>query len=109
MRLEKLAVVGLLSVSVAACVVVPLDIGRSPRIELLESALEVGRTTRGQVLEIVGPPAGVGRVNLAFHSEPRILWNYVHQAGDLNDPRQTLLWVFFDGDVYEGYMWLSTE
>jgi hypothetical protein len=84
-----------------------LEVNRPPRTELLETALEPGHTRRGDVLEILGPPDGVGRTKLIFHPEPRVLWQYFHEEGSSNDMRFALLWVFFDGDVYEGYLWFS--
>ena len=107
MNIRACAVAGLLSIAQLSCVTVAMEINRPPRTELLETALEPGHTSRGDVLEILGPPDGVGRTKLIFHPKPRILWHYVHQEGSSNDLRLAFLWVFFDGDVYEGYLWFS--
>ena len=78
MKIRVLTVAGLFPVLMSGCVTVMMEVGRKPPTDRLETMLEVGRTNRGHVLEILGPPDGVGQANLIFHPEPRILWQYLH-------------------------------
>ena len=39
---------------------------------------------------------------------PQPTWTYYYEAGTFRDARRQYLWVYFDGDVYDGYMWFSS-
>ena len=87
----------------------PERTGTRPRFELVETALEVGATRRGQVLEILGPPDGAGRVSLPMHPEPRTVWNYNEQDGSRGKVSVYSLSLFFDDKVLSGYLWFEFE
>jgi hypothetical protein len=40
--------------------------------------------------------------------EPRTMWSYYYEEGDLKDMRRIFLFVYFDRDKYDGYMWFSS-
>ena len=63
----------------------------------------------GQVLEILGPPDGAGRVSLPMHPEPRAVWNYVEQDASWDEISMYFLSLFFDDQVLSGYMWFTIE
>ena len=102
------------TLATAACVSVsvtplPERTGTRPRFELVETALEVGETRRGQVLEILGPPDGAGRVSLPMHPEPRAVWNYFEQDASRDKLSVYSLSLFFDDQVLSGYLWFKFE
>ncbi len=99
----------LAALSTAACAMMPVRTGTRPRVELIETALEVGATRRGQVLEIMGPPDGAGRISLPMHSEPRAVWSYVEQDASWDELSWYELSLFFDDQVLSGYLWFSVE
>jgi hypothetical protein len=70
--------------------------------------LVVGKSTQGDVVARLGAPTGKGRAMLPIESEPRTLWSYYYEEGDLNDSRRIFLFIFFKGDLYDGYMWFSS-
>ncbi len=99
----------LLALAMPACVYMPVRTGTRPRIELVETALEVGETRRGQVLEILGPPDGAGRASLPMHPEPRAVWNYTEQDASWDRFSFRSLLLFFDDEVLSGYLWYTIE
>jgi hypothetical protein len=98
-----------LALAMPACAFVPVRTGTRPRIELVETALEVGDTRRGQVLEILGPPDGAGRASLPMYPEPRAVWNYAEQDASWDRISYRELMLFFDDEVLSGYIWYTVE
>lgn len=82
--------------------------GNPPNISALESKIELKQSTRSEVLAAVGKPFGKGRAMFPFQPSPRDVWSYYYEAGDMNDDRRTFLFVFFDRDRYDGYIWFSS-
>ena len=99
----------LLALVIPACAYMPVRTGTRPRIELVETALEVGETRRGQVLEILGPPDGAGRASLPMHPEPRAVWNYTEQDASWDRISFRSLLLFFDDEVLSGYLWYTID
>ena len=108
-RLPLLAGLLILALLVApGCMTLFVQTGERPRTELLDDALEIGRTRTSHVLEVLGPPQGMGRGMLPMHSKPRTVWAYYYQEGTARSLRRALLYVFFDGEIYDGYIWFSS-
>ncbi len=40
--------------------------------------------------------------------DPRVMWSYYYEEGTLQDVRRTFLFVYFDGDLFDGYFWVSS-
>ena len=99
----------LLALALPACASMPVRTGTRPHIELVETALEVGETRRGQVLEILGRPDGAGRSSLPMHPEPRAVWNYGEQDASWDRISYRELMLFFDDEVLSGYSWYTIE
>ena len=99
----------LLVLVMPACAIIPVRTGTRPRIELVETALEVGETRRGQVLEILGPPDGAGRASLPMHPEPRAVWDYTEQDASWDRISFRSLLLFFDDELLSGYLWYTIE
>jgi len=90
------------------CLDMQMRIGRQPNPELLENPLRPGQSTRAEVIRVLGPPDGKGQEMLPIEAEPRTLWSYYYEQGTLKDSRRIFLFVFFDQDLYDGYMWFSS-
>ena len=82
--------------------------GRLPDISALETRLQVGESTMNEVKVAMGEPYGRGRSMFPFHDEPRDVWTYYYEEGDLKDDRRTFLYVFIYEDKYDGYIWFSS-
>lgn len=99
----------LLAALLAGCVGgVSIRSGRWVDPTLLESRLTVGVSTRADVRRVLGVPLGGGAALLPGMPGPRTQWYYYYEQGTLEDDRRQFLFVFFDGDAYDGYLWFSS-
>ena len=96
------------------CGPVKVRAGEPPDLPALATTLEIGKSTRNTVEATLGAPQVRGRSMLPWRSAPRTVWTYYHELGTIDlgggesDVRRTFLFVFFDGDSYDGYMWFSS-
>ncbi len=97
----------LLSTMVMGCDI-RMRIGNRPNTDLLETALRVGESTRADVRAALGAPFGTGRSMIPIDPTPRTVWSYYYEEGDLKDARRIFLFVYFNQDRYDGYMWFSS-
>lgn len=88
--------------------------GTKPDPAALTRSLEVGKSTQQAVQVALGTPDGRGRTMLPWQKASRTLWTYYYEEGvvDLgggpSDDRRTFLFVFFDDDRLDGYLWFSS-
>ena len=102
----------LLLALISGCAELEIRTGRMPNIAAQEQFLKLGQSTRTEVETLLGKPYGKGRAMLPFHSRPAELWVYTYEqariAGlQLQDANRALLFVYFDADLYDGYIWFS--
>lgn len=107
-RISLICLVTFIAITVAGCMDMRTHIGRYPYISALESSLRIGESTRKDVLAALGEPYGKGSEMLPFEITPRPLWSYYYEEGSLKDSRRIFLFVFFDKDRFDGYMWFSS-
>jgi hypothetical protein len=94
-----------------ACAPVNFETGRKFDPDVLEQSLHPGDSTESDVRKTLGEPFGTGRALMPFHETPRTVWTYSYQRGSFNmgsgesDTDMLLLFVFFAGDRYDGYIW----
>jgi hypothetical protein len=79
----------------------------------IESGLTVGKSTAEDVRRVLGEPAGVGREFLPFHAQPRTVWSYHFEEGQVSlsgsgDTRRVFVWIFLTDAGYDGYLWVSS-
>jgi hypothetical protein len=82
--------------------------GHRPDVDLLEKKLRLKESTSADVILALGQPFGKGRLMFPIDPKPRTLWSYYYEEADMNDARRLFLFVFFDQDRYDGYMWVSS-
>ena len=88
--------------------------GTKPDHAALTRSLEVGKSTQQAVQVALGAPDGRGRAMLPWQKASRTVWTYYYEEGvvDLgggpSDDRRTFLFVFFDEDRFDGYLWFSS-
>jgi hypothetical protein len=103
----------------AACGTFQLRMGNRPDINLLENSLHLGESTRAEVLATLGEPIGRGMARLPVDPRPNAgaMWSYYYEEdlvkGILSqqpsvDGRRMFLFIVFEGDTYDGYMWFSS-
>jgi hypothetical protein len=90
------------------CAEIHTRIGRQPDIDVLEKKLRIGESTSAEVRAALGEPFGKGREMSWRGEKPRMMWSYYYEEGDLKDARRIFLFVYFDQDRYDGYMWFSS-
>ena len=90
------------------CMSVSIRVGRKPDVYALEQSLKVGESNRADVLRTLGEPFGAGRGAFAAEWAPRDILTYYYETSTMKDSRRVFLWVFLDGDRYDGYMWFSS-
>jgi hypothetical protein len=123
-RLERIVVV-LVAMAAAAPTVRAEETPSTPlgaaRIVLLEARLHRGLSTKTDVQQLLGPPAGSGGAELPGDSIRRDIWYYGNIEVTNEHPElwsnselvvvatraQRTLLIFFEGDLYSGYLWIS--
>lgn len=101
----------LICFSAAACTMrVEVTVGNRPNLELLETSLRLGESRGADVRAALGEPLGQGKAMLPTVPERGAMttWSYYYGEGSREDVRAMLLFVFFDHDIYGGYMWFSS-
>lgn len=95
--------------------------GAFARADRIGTELQRGVSTKADVERLLGKPNGRGMTLLPTQDSVRELWTYVHVetgAPKLEgrvfgvptvrmDSRQQDIYVFFDGDRFDGYMWAT--
>ena len=93
------------------CAPMQFETGRKFEPAVLEQSLRTGESTQADVKRTLGEPFGTGRALMPFHESPRTVWTYSYQRGSINmgsgesESDMLLLFVFFDGEKYDGYIW----
>jgi hypothetical protein len=85
-----------------------IRMGQRPDTDVLEKSLRMGESRSKDVIAILGEPFGKGRIMLPIDPKPRTMWTYYYAEGDLQDARGIYLFVHFDEDRYDGYMWFAS-
>lgn len=99
---------------VAGCGTINMRVGNRPDIGALQGTLRLGTSTQEQVRAALGEPYGRGRTMLPWHASPRTVWSYYYEeatvslGGGESDDRRIFLFVFLDGDRYDGHLWFSS-
>ena len=90
-------------------------VGRHPDLTALNQRLRLGESTIDDVLAALGPPVGKGKLMLPVDTVSRSLWSYYYSEGFFKmgsesdgEIKGLTLFVFFDEDRYNGYMWFSS-
>ena len=103
--------------SVMGCGPTTATTGAFTEVNRLESNLKRGVSTKSDVQQMLGAPAGSGNAIFPTDPMPREVWFYqdieVTDATRVGDKvirvnaRQQILLVFFKREVFDGFMWYS--
>lgn len=108
---------GLLSLVIAFCLLIlisgcagdiRLRMGQRPNTAALEKNLRLWESTPVDARAVLGEPNGKGRALLPIDPRPKTIWSYYYEEGDMKDSRRIFLFVFFDQDRFDGYIWFSS-
>lgn len=102
-----------LLIAAVGCVSGRMVMGVPPRVERLERELQIGKSTADDVRRVLGEPDGRGESSLGIHDGHRTVWSYYYEFSDFSGSEverwgRTFLWVYLDGQVYDGYLWFSS-
>jgi hypothetical protein len=93
----------------SSCMDIHFRMGRQIDPGVIEKSLRLKESKTSDVLAVLGEPFGKGKAMLpAAHRTPRTMWTYYYGEADMKDGRGMYLFVFFDQDLYDGYMWFSS-
>lgn len=116
--LIALVLPSLILLLVSGCMKMHIYLNTRPNVSALDDLLKVGQSDEADVLAVLGTPSGKGKEMFPigqewgtlnnYHQKQRTLWSYYYEEGSLKDDRRIFLFVFFDGDRYDGYMWFSS-
>ena len=98
----------LVALCVSACTNLSVNAGRRIDVTSLDQALRIGESTREDVKRAMGEPFGQGQSMLPTDSKPKDLWTYYYEESTMKETHRIFLWVFFEGEHYDGYLWFSS-
>jgi len=114
----KAALILTLALFTAACSMdINLHMGHRPDPAGLEQRLRIGESSTVDVVAVLGPPDAKGEVMLPLQQRPMVMWLYSYEeiatrlilpVTNTHDPRSLVMFVFFDGDTYQGSLWASS-
>ena len=112
-RVWLLGLVVLIAIASTACGTVRIEAGRLVDPSVLETQLRIGESTREDVRAALGAPLGEGRAMLPMDPGPRTVWSYAFaevlvEGVEAKDAREMSVWIYFDGNRYDGYLWFSS-
>ncbi len=107
-RIAALICLLILILPAAGCVRARQNTGIPPDTSVLETTIRPGISTRAEVAATLGEPDGKGKTALYGGDAPRTIWSYFYEEGNLRESRRIYLFVFFNKDCYDGYLWFSS-
>jgi hypothetical protein len=90
------------------CAIPTIDFGSPPPTEPL-ATLTPRVSTDADVLKAIGEPQGRGIVEHRPNERPRDVWFYYFATNVGMDVKGKYLFVFLDGNVYDGFLWFSSD
>ena len=90
------------------CSDITIRTGVPPDITALGAQLRSHESNQQEVLSVLGRPYGEGRALMPFDTRAKTVWTYYYEEGTLEDFRRTFLFVFFEDNRFDGYLWFSS-
>jgi hypothetical protein len=104
----------LLVAALGGCGPIRYQSGGEFNVDALETTLKIGASSQAQVKAALGAPLGQGSGMLPWHDAPRTVWSYYYDVGQVDlggsdsHARRSYLFVFFEGDRFDSYMWFAS-
>lgn len=108
-----LLALSLATILLAGCGEIKVRAGTPVATSMIEARLTLGQSTAEEVRQALGEPVGVGREFLPFHDQPRTVWSYYFEEGQVSlssggDSHRVFVWIFLKDARYDGYLWVSS-
>lgn len=71
--------------------------------------LEIGQSSRAEILLSLGQPRGSGAVSSIQHPDPRDILFYEYITSDGTNVELEIMTVFLHNDTYDGYLWFASS
>ena len=81
-------------------------LGVQPPVDRL-GGLKLGRSGKAEVRNLLGQPQGEGMSRLPDYPGLRTVWAYDYVEVQGQRVGMTMLFIFFDGEAYDGYLWFD--
>lgn len=91
--------------------------GAFTQVNRIDNELKKGKSTKMDAQRVLGTPKGTGKAVLPADPKPRDIWFYDdieltdyqgEERGVIRvSVRQQILLLFFDREVFDGYMWFT--
>lgn len=91
----------------SGCADIRLRMGTETQPQNIESVLRLNQSTQSDVKQIFGAPDGTGAYVSPITGKYSTVWSYYFAEGTLKSMDDTYLFIYFDNDVYEGYLWFE--
>jgi hypothetical protein len=105
----RLSLVVVVLIFTSGCMNMKFKAGKQIDPGVIDKTFHLKESTTTDVLNVLGEPFGKGKAMLPVaHETSRTMWTYFYEQGDMKDSRGMYLFVFFDQDRYDGYMWFSS-
>ena len=91
----------------SGCADLRLRMGTETQPQNIESVLRFDESTQSDVRQLFGAPDGVGAYVSPITGEYSTVWSYYFAEGTMKTMDDIYLFVYFDNDIYEGYLWLK--
>ena len=114
---HRVLVLLLLGALTAACAPQTVTTGAFTQVGRISGELQRGVSTKADVERVLGPANGTGRMLPPTDPRPREVWSYINvevKRGQSEgrgvirmESSQQILLVFFDKEVFDGFMWWS--
>ena len=91
----------------SGCADIRLRMGTETQPQNIESVLRLNQSTQSDVRQMYGAPDGIGAYVSPITGKYSTVWSYYFAEGTLKSMDDTFLFVYFDNDVYEGYLWFE--
>jgi hypothetical protein len=104
-----------LALLAAACGPIAYETGRPFEPLAVATVLHAGTSTKADVQRVLGAPFGRGVSMMPNQATPHDTWTYFfdHGAVDIGSGKgeddMTYLFVFFDGDRMDSYLWFNAK
>ena len=106
---RALCVCAAAAIFVAACSVSTTKGDLAPRVARLENELSRGKSTKADVLLIMGEPDGAGGAALSRVPAQDEIWFFSEFSTGMTSGGGRVLLVFFRGEVFDGYQWFADK
>jgi len=94
---------------ISGCMNVQVEMGRKVNPSNIESALRLKESTQDEVKSLLGTHDGVGVYVSPITGKFYTMWTYFFAEGSTSELNDVNLFVYFDRNVYEGFLWFSNN